>query len=71
MLPEVNFSYGIRNRPPTPMGRVVSNDYVREALLLRAKQGVPLPLSRVLIPTIHSDFSRRAESASYQKSIVP
>ena len=26
-IPEEDFRYGIRNRPPTPVERVLSNDY--------------------------------------------
>ena len=33
LLPEEQFRYGIRNRPSTPIERVVSNDYQREKLV--------------------------------------
>jgi len=29
-IPEPSFRYGIKNRPPTPVERVLSNDYLRE-----------------------------------------
>ena len=50
LLPETQFRYGIRNRPSTPIERVVSNDYQREKLVKvealyaqRANQVRPLP----------------------------
>jgi hypothetical protein len=36
LLPEEQFRYGIRNRPSTPIERVVSNDYQRERVLQTA-----------------------------------
>ena len=43
-IPEQNFRYGIRNRPPTPVKRVLSNDYQRESIFLKRQYLVQHPV---------------------------